>query len=129
MPAETDRSIAAVLTDIVGNVQQIVRAEVRLATVEVREEIVKASRGAIFMAAGGVVLILAFGALLLSAIYGLATVWPPWAAALAVALATAVAGGLVLRTGVKRISDVTLAPPRTVAALKENFRWARTRTR
>ena len=129
MSGESERSIAAVLTDIVGNLQQIIRAEVRLAKVEVREEVGKARRGALFMAAGGLLLVLAIGAAMLSAIYALATVWPAWAAALAVAGTTALGGGLVLVTGMKQIRDVSLAPPRTVATVQENIQWAKTRAR
>ena len=129
MNGDSERSIAAVLTDIVGNLQQIIRAEVRLAKVEVREEVGKAKRGAMFMAAGGLLLTLALGAALLSAIYALATIWPAWAAALAVSGMTAVIGGLVLGAGMKQFREVSLAPPRTVATVQENIQWAKTRTR
>ena len=40
--AVVERTIASLLKDIVGNVQQIIRAEVRLAKVEVAEELSKA---------------------------------------------------------------------------------------
>ena len=56
---DSDRSIASVLSDIVGNVQEIVRAEVRLAKTEVREEIGKARRGLMFVAAGATAAVLA----------------------------------------------------------------------
>ncbi|HET9372640.1 MAG TPA: phage holin family protein [Vicinamibacterales bacterium] len=129
MAVESERSIAAVLTDIVGNLQQIIRAEVRLAKVEVREEVGKARRGALFMAAGGLLLVLALGAVMLSAIYALALVWPAWAAALAVAGTIALVGGLVLGAGMKQFKDVSLKPPRTVATVQENIQWAKTRAR
>jgi uncharacterized membrane protein YqjE len=129
MHGDSERSIASVLADIVGNLQQIIRAEVRLAKIEVHEEVGKAKRGAMFLAAGGLLLTLALGAAMLSAIYALAIVWPAWAAALAVSGMTAVVGGLVLGTGMKQFRDVSLAPPRTVATVQENIQWAKTRTR
>lgn len=127
--AESDRSIASVLSDIVGNIQQIVRAEVRLAKVEVREEVAKAKRGAMLLAAGGVVIVLALGLMLLAAVYALTMVWPPWAAALTVAVGAAVIGGAVAAAGMKQIKDVNLAPPKTVSTLQENIEWAKTRAR
>src|SRR6185503_16314534 len=94
-----DRSIGTVLSDIVGDLQQIVRAEVRLAKTEIREEVAKAKRGAAFMVAGGVAVTLAIGLLLISAVYALATIWPPWAAALGVAAAVGAIGIALAMSG------------------------------
>ena len=127
--ADLDRSIGAVLSDIVGDIQSIVRAEIRLATVEVREELTKAKQGAAMLVAAGVVLVMASGLALLAAVYALATVWPPWAAALAVAVAVAVAGGILAATGQRRVRDVHLPPQKTVNTVRENVTWAKTRTR
>ncbi|HEX5070985.1 MAG TPA: phage holin family protein [Vicinamibacterales bacterium] len=127
--ADTDRSIAAVLSDIVGDLQQIIRAEVRLAKVEVREELGKAKQGAAMLVTAGIVLILSVGLALLAAVYALALVWPSWAAALVVALAVGATGGLLAMTGLHRLSDVKLAPPKTVSTVRENIQWAKTRTR
>ena len=127
--AENDRSIAAVLSDIVGDVQQIIRAEVRLAKVEVREEVSKAKRGAIFLVAGGVAFVLALGVLELAAVYALSNVWPPWAAALAVAVANGVAGMALALSGAKQMRDVHLTPPKTAASVQESIQWAKTRTK
>jgi len=127
--ADLDRSIGAVLSDIVGDIQSIVRAEIRLATVEVREELTKAKQGAAMLVAAGVVLVMASGLALLAAVYALATVWPPWAAALAVAVAVAAAGGILAATGLRRVRDVHLPPQKTVNTVRENVTWAKTRTR
>ena len=124
---DPDRSIGAVLSDIVGDLQQIVRAEVRLAKSEIREEVGKAKRGAFFVVAGGVVLLCALGLMLLAAVYGLATVWPPWMAALAVAGATAAVGALLAVSGKKQLGAVVLPPQKTVSTVKENLQWAKTR--
>lgn len=127
--AETDRSIAAVLSDIVGDLQQIIRAEVRLAKVEVREELAKAKQGAAMLVTAGIVLVLAVGLSLLAAVYALATIWPPWAAALVLAVGVAVLGGLLAITGLHRLKDVNLTPEKTVSTVRENIQWAKTRTR
>ena len=46
-----ERSIGSLVNDIVGNVQQIIRSEVRLAKAEVREELTKARRAMIWLVA------------------------------------------------------------------------------
>lgn len=124
---DTDRSIGAVLADIVGDVQQIVRAEVRLAKAEFREELGKAKRGATFLVAAGVIITLAAGVALLAAVYALATIWPPWAAALTVAAVALAIGGALAAAGLQQIKSVTALPDRTVSTVKENVQWAKTR--
>src|SRR6476620_9248875 len=98
-----DRPIASVLKDIAGNLQQIIRAEVRLAQVEVQEEIAKAGRASVLVAVGGVfaVMALAFG--LLGAVYLLATVLAPWLAALVVAVGAGGIGAALMAIGAKQL--------------------------
>ena len=122
-----ERSIGAVISDIVGDLQVIVRGEVRLAKAELREEMAKAKRGAILLVAGGLVLVAALGCVLLAAIYGLSTVWPPWAAALAVGGGTAVLGAALALSGKKQIGAVELPPQKTAASVRENLQWAKSR--
>jgi uncharacterized membrane protein YqjE len=129
MAAEVERSIAMVLKDIVGNVQQIVRAEIRLARVEVRREVDKATRAVQLLIVGGAVAILALACGLLACVYLLATVVAPWIAALVVAVPTAGLGAAVIAAGVKQLKQVAIPPPRTVAALEEMIRWTNTPTK
>lgn len=125
----SDRSIGTVLSAIVGDLQQIVRAEVRLARAEVRDEVGKAKRGAVLLLCGGVVLAASLGLILLSAVYALAIVWPLWAAALAIAASAALAGLALARAGRQRLAATELLPERTTATVKENFQWAKSRTK
>jgi hypothetical protein len=126
---DDDRSIASVLSDIVGNIQQIVRAEVRLAKTEVHEEIGKAKRGMVFVAAGAATALLASVFILLTAVYALALIWPLWVAALVVGVGTGLIGFLLLTGGIRQIRSVSLPPPRTVESIQENIEWAKTRAR
>jgi len=125
--AEQERSIGALVTDILGDLQNIVRGEVRLAKAELREEMGKAKRGAVLLVAGGLVLTAALGCLLLAAIYGLATVWPPWAAALAVGVGVGLLGAVLALSGKKQIGAVELPPQKTAASVRENLQWAKSR--
>jgi uncharacterized membrane protein YqjE len=124
-----DRSIAALLKDIVGNVQQIIRAEVRLAKVEVREELTKARRASSFIVIGGVFGALALAFALVGARDLLARVVDPWTAAFLVALGAGLVGGTLIAVGVRQLKLVTLPPPRTVTSVQENIQWAKAQTR
>lgn len=128
MTGEGQRSIATVLTDIVGNVQHIVQAEIRLAKVEVRQEVDQVTRGAARLLIGGAVAALALGFVLLSGVYALSTVVAPWMAALIVGAVSAGVGAAVIAAGMKQL-QVTIPPPRTVAAIEENFQWTNAPTK
>jgi uncharacterized membrane protein YqjE len=128
MTGEGERSMAAVLQDIVGNVQQIVGAEIRLAKIEARQEVEKATRSVALLIVGGAIAALALAFVLLACMYLLAMVVVPWGAALIVATAAAAIGGALMAAGMKQIRKVTVAPPKTVATMKENLQWAKTPT-
>jgi uncharacterized membrane protein YqjE len=121
--------MAAVLKDIAGNLQQIVRAEVRLAAVEIREEMAKATRAVILMIIGGLFATLALGFLLLAAVYLLSTIVQPWLAAVLVAVGAGAIGGALVALGVKQLTQIELPPPRTVTSVQENIQWAKAQTK
>ena len=129
MALEADRPVAEIVKDIVSNLQQIVRAEIRLAKVEAREELAKAIQGAKLIGIGAVVGIFAVGVLLLSAVYALSLVLAPWAAALIVGIAVAVIAGVCVMAGLDRFKQVRIPPPKTAATLEENVQWAKAQSK
>jgi|SRR5581483_3010000 len=124
MAGESSRSIADVLQDIVGNVQSIIRSEVRLAKVELTEEATKAGRAAGLMAGGAVAALFTFWLLLLAALFALSIVLPLWAAALVLFGVMAIASAILLMAGKKRFKTVRGAP-KTVETVKENVQWVK----
>jgi len=120
-----ERSIGSLVNDIVGNVQEIIRSEVRLAKAEVTEELTKARRAMIWLVAGAVLATMAFGFLLLTVVYVLAHFFQPWVAALIVALGSGAIGGALAAVGASQIKRVSLRPPRTITSVQENLQWAK----
>jgi len=125
----SDRSISDVLQDVVHNLQEIVRAEVRLAKTEIREEAGKAKPAGALLATGALSGIFAAFFILLAMVYALTRIIPDWAAALAVAVLTGIAAAATLAAGKKRLAQVHPVPEKTVATLKENVEWAKRQTR
>ena len=119
-----ERSITDVLQDIVGNVQDIVRSEVRLAKGELLDELAKLKAAAPLLIVGAVAGILATLFLMWAAVYALALVLPMWAAVLIVAVLLAIVGGATLSAGMKRLMKID-PPKRTIASMKENVQWAK----
>jgi len=134
MAAENDRSITSIIGDIAEHLERIVRAEFRLARVELRDELRRLERASVLLVIGMVVGLLAVACLLLAAIYALSLVMAPPAAALLVGVITAAIGIACITAGWKRVSGISL--PKTTATLQatsasiqENFQWTKTRAR
>ena len=122
------RSIPEILQDVLTNIQDIVRAEVRLAKAELGEELNRARSGGLLIGVGAVAAIFSALFLLLACVYALGLVMPNWAAALIVAAAVGVAAAVTLGLGLKRFKTIQAAP-KTAASLKENVRWAKQLTK
>jgi uncharacterized membrane protein YqjE len=125
-----NRSMTEVLQDIVSDVQEIVRSEVRLAQAEIREELSKAAKSSVLLIAGIVFALYAVGFLLLTIVYALETAaLPAWLAALIVAAGVTLIAVLLLAVGRKRIKQVHIVPDKTVRTVKENVQWAKQQAR
>ena len=122
--AAQERSIADVLQDILRNIQEIVRSEVRLAKSELGDEFTKVKASAPLLVVGAVAGLLAAFFLAWAAFYALALVLPQWGAALIVAGVLAIVGGMTLAAGVKALQRVQ-PPEQTIASVKENVQWAK----
>jgi len=123
-----ERSLAAVVRDIVQNIQDIVRAELRLAKKEISTEAGKAKTAAAFWGIGVVCAL--FGVLfaLVAAVLALSRIIPDWEAALIVSVpASLVALGLISSER-KHLAGVS-TPPRTVETLKENVQCIKQHTK
>ena len=127
--AAGDRSFSDLFQDIIRNVQEIVRSEVRLAKTEIREEVVKAKSAMLFLGTGALTAIFAILFLLLTIVYVLALVVPSWAAALIVGGALAATANVMLMAGIKRFKKIHPTPERTVETIKENVEWAKQLTK
>ncbi len=123
------RSVPEVLQDIVGNLQEIIRSEFRLAKTELTEEAVQAAKPA---ATFGMALVFGFygiGFLLLAAVYGMSTVMAVWLAALLVGTLLAVVAVALMGWSGKKLKRVNATPSKTIQSLEDNIQWAKHPTR
>lgn len=124
-----DRSAADVIRDIVGNLQEIIRSEVRLARTEIREDAGDLAKATAILAAGAVAGMFGLLFLLLALTYGLTTVLSPAASALIVGVALAVTAAVLISTGRGRLKKVSAKPDKTIETVKENIEWLKGQTR
>jgi uncharacterized membrane protein YqjE len=118
-----ERSVSDVLQDIVRNLQDMVRSEIRLAKVEIREEARRAISSGIWIAVGTVGTVSAWIFLLWTLAYALATRMPMWAATLVVAVVMAAAAAVLIMGGIRSAKRIQPIPERTVESVKENLEW------
>lgn len=123
-----ERTFADILKDAVSNIQDIIRSEVRLAKIETKEELSKASAAAVMFGAAAVMGLFGFGFCLLCAVYALALVMTAWAAALVVGVGLLVIGGILLSVGVGRWKKVKM-PQKTMFTVKEDVEWMRSQSK
>ena len=124
-----ERSVSDVFQDILRNLQEMVRSEIRLAKVEIRGEAKQAVSSAVWIAAGGVAATSAWIFLLWTLAYALATRMSMWAATLIVALLMATAAAALLMSGLRRAKRINAIPERTVESVKENLAWIKQPTK
>jgi len=119
-----EESLGELLAATTRDVSELLRKEIELAKVELKEEAGEAGRAAALLGAGGVVTHLALLLLLLAAAWGLAEAIPLWAALLVVGAITAVVAAILIVTGRSRLSAVR-AVPITTQTLQEDVTWTK----
>jgi uncharacterized membrane protein YqjE len=126
MPApQMQRSVPEVLQDIVGNFEQIIRSEFRLAKTEIREEASQAVNPVSVLGVGLVLGFLGLGFLLLASVYALSLVIAPWLAALLVGGLLAIVSSILVASSSANLKQLNPTPDKTIRSLEENVQWAK----
>jgi len=125
MASQIHRSIPEVLQDIVGNIQEIVRSEFRLAKAELKEEASRASKPVATFGIGMVFGFYGIGFLLLSLVYWLTTLMAVWLATLLIGAGLAIVAITLMSFSGKKLKRVNPTPDKTIRSLEENVLWTK----
>ena len=125
MTTQNGRSVPEVLKDIVGNIEEIIRSEFRLAKAEVKEEASQAAPPLKMIVVGAGLGFYALGFLLFTLMMGLATMVDTWLAALIVGAGLGLVALVLITTASKRLKQVNKVAERTIETMKENVQWAK----
>jgi hypothetical protein len=125
-----DRSVGEILVDIKGNVERLVRAEIRMIKTGAVEWAKDAAGGTALVAAGVVFAILTLALLLVALIAGLAESMPLWQAALVVGGGLALIAIVLGATGLRSLRRLQTRPmistrPAEMIPREENPEWTR----
>lgn len=118
-PGETP-SIGELLKRLIEDTQHLFRTEIRLAKSELKSNIASAAKGGIAIGIGMILLLGAIFTLLGAAVGFLTPLVGAGFAALIVGVVTLAIGGLLVMSGIKKMSAASLSPDRTVASLKQD---------
>jgi uncharacterized membrane protein YqjE len=121
-PTVPERTITDIVKDTLTNIQDIIRSEVQLAKIEVKEEATKASAAAVMFGVAAVTGLLGFAFCCLCIVYALALVLPAWAAALIVGVGLFIIAGVAFSIGRERWKKVKM-PEKTIFTVKEDIAW------
>jgi hypothetical protein len=121
----SERSVAALLSDLASEIGMLVRQEIALLKAELSEKLGSFGLGAGMVAAGGLVAFSGWLVLLACAVLALSNVVAPWLAALIVAVVVLAIGAGLLFVGKRWLNAEALVPRRTLNSLREDEAWIR----
>ena len=122
------RSLSKILQEIINHLTEIIRSEVRLAKVEVRDDVTQVTRAGVFFLVGAVFAFQALMFVLLGLVFALGSRMPLWLSAGVVGLGAGVIAIIVLRVGRARLKQARLKPEKTIRSLQENLTWMKKQT-
>ena len=118
-------SLGELFGHLTSDLGDLMRSEMELARVEIREEATKAGKAAGMLGAGGLIAYLGLALVATAAAWGLAEVIDAGWAFLIVGLVVGAIGAVLVLMGRDRLGDVRPVPEETVETLKEDAQWAR----
>ena len=118
-------TIGGLIRGILTDLKTLLREEIALARIEIREQAGKARAAALSfgIAAAGLLFGLAFLLIAVATAISEQLGWPPWAGFLVVGVLLSLVGFVSLSAGRRRLRTLHAFPEETVTTLKENSEW------
>ena len=127
-PADpADHSVGDLLGRVTSDLSTLMRQEVELAKVEIKEEATKAGKASGTLLGAGLVGYLVLVFLSLAVMFGLDQVMPIGWAAVITAVLLGIVATVLFVIGRRQFQQVNPKPEQTVETLKEDVQWAKNR--
>lgn len=120
-----DRSLGEIVSDVASDLSTLIKQEMDLAKVEMKEEVSKAGKGAGLLGGAGLAAHMMLLFLTLTIVFALDEAMPLWAAALIATVVWAAVAGVLAATGRTALKKSNPQLPKTQQTLKEDAAWAR----
>ena len=121
--------MTAIAGELVHHLQNILRAEIRLAAAELKEKIQSSQKAGRLLGAAALLGFLAACCITTACIAALAIVLPFWLAALLMGVILGAGAGGAFLLGRLALEQVDPMPQQTLETMKDNIDWARDRVR
>lgn len=112
-------SLGQLVSDLISDLGQLVRQELRLAQAELSDKLKQAQNGAYAIVTGLLVAFCALLILLQAVVIALSNVLPPWLAALSVGGVLALVAFVLIRHGRQNLKAHNLLPERSLTATRK----------
>ena len=124
-----DASLGELVAHATADLSSLLRQELALAKIEIKQEVASAGKGAGMLGGAGFAgyMLAIFASL--AVMFALDLVMPLWAAALIVAVLYGIVGFVLFSKGRAELKKVHPTPRQTVETLKEDVQWAKNQTR
>ena len=119
------RPVGEIVQDVMRDMGEVIRGEVRLAKAEMSEKVSQAGKSGVLFGGAALCGVMGFGALVFAAIAALTMFVSTWAAASIVGVFLLCVAGALFLGGRAKLKDVTPVPERTVQTLKDDVEWAK----
>ena len=128
-PVLSDESVAELVKRAASQTAELVRKEMQLGQLELKDKGRRAGKGVGLLGAAGVVAFYGGGALVASAVLGLAEAVDPWLAALIVAVVLLVIAAIVGLVGKKKTSEaLPPKPEHAMASVHDDIAYVKEQT-
>jgi uncharacterized membrane protein YqjE len=125
LEVDHEPTLGELISRTTSDLSQLLRDEVELAKVEIKEEVKTAGRAGALLGAAGLLGYLALGLLCFAAAWALSEVVPEGVAFLIVAAVVGVFAGIAYLMGRKQIEAFEPVPTQTVETIQEDVQWAK----
>ena len=118
-------TIGSLIRGILMDLRTLVREEIALARVEIRDQAGRARAAAVSFGIAAAALVFGGAFLLIAVATAIADFldWPVWAGFLVVAVVLSLIGFVTLASGRKKLQSVNAVPAETISTVKENSEW------
>jgi hypothetical protein len=126
-PKAAERSLGELFGEMSGELSTLIRKEMELARVELKDEARQAGK------AGGMLGVGAFTGYMAVVLLSFAAAWAlsdaldnqPWAGFLILGALFGIAAAVLVQNGRKKLQEISLVPEQTVETLKEDMQWVK----
>lgn len=122
-PQARERSLTDLVGEISGDIQRLIRDEVRLARVEFTQNLQEAAVGFAGLAVAAAMAYLGVAFTGVAVFFAIFLAIPGWAAGLAVAVGFFILAALAFVVGRQRLRPSRLRPEQTIESLEEDREW------